>query len=304
MFTEECRNQNRSLRNSNELLSSTIESYSIGLLYDRLLDMVQKRMYKQDEIFVSKCRAMNNQTRTIKPTDFGAQKAFENFAISEAIAAKFNELQCSLLCTPLAKLNCMRQILDAINDQLKLTVDQHESPFAVNVPRDKIYIMSDDLLAAVICSLSICQPQKFCSTIEFIHSFSWYLPQNSELGYSFVTFKVAKEYIVNYSHEHTGSQTNQTTEQHQTITSKSRLDKNLSSLDEEIDKMTKIMGRNSPMTTITTNSEQTPDASKRVEHHQELGYVQQTISPMKKTMIKLINLLLTAVSLAHLPTTL
>ncbi|XP_075591967.1 protein phosphatase Slingshot [Dermatophagoides farinae] len=271
VFTEECRNQNQSLRNSNELLSSTIESYSIGLLYDRLLDMVQKRMYKQDEIFVSKCRAMNNQTRTIKPTDFGAQKAFENFAISEAIAAKFNELQCSLLCTPLAKLNCMRQILDAINDQLKLTVDQHESPFAVNVPRDKIYIMSDDLLAAVICSLSICQPQKFCSTIEFIHSFSWYLPQNSELGYSFVTFKVAKEYIVNYSHEHTGSQTNQTTEQHQTITSKSRLDKNLSSLDEEIDKMTKIMGRNSPMTTITTNSEQTPDASKRVEHHQELG---------------------------------
>ncbi|OTF73696.1 Slingshot dual specificity phosphatase-like protein, partial [Euroglyphus maynei] len=271
VFADECRQQNRTLRNNNELLSSTIESYSIGLLYDHLISMIQKRMDKQDEIFVSKCREISNQNRAMKPTDFGAQKAFENFATSDTIIAKFNELQSPLLCTPLAKLNCMRQTLDAINDELKRTVDQHKCPFAVNGPRDKIYIMSDDLLAAVICSLSICQPSRFCSIIEFIHSFSWYLPQNSELGYSFVTFKVAKEYIVNYSHEHTGSQNNQNTQQQQTITTKSRLDKDLSSLDEEIDKMTKIMGRNSPTTNSPTNS------SKQTSDHQELGYVQHNL---------------------------
>lgn len=99
--------------------------------------------------------------------------------------------------TTLTIVNGMRKTLDAINDSLKRTVDEGRSP--LETCRQTVYIMSDDLIAAVICVLATCEPAFFCSTIEFIHSFSWYLPQNSELGYSLVTFEVAKEYIQNHS---------------------------------------------------------------------------------------------------------
>lgn len=156
------------------------------------MSLIKKKLANNDKTFVMK--ATNIDCCNLKPTHFGAQKAFENFNIPNELVELFSEIDCQV--TPLAKVNCMRKTLDAINDCLKKTVDEHKSPLEYH--RQTVYIMSDDLIAAVICVLARCRPVSFCCNIEFIHSFSWYLPQNSELGYSLVTFEVAKEYIQNH----------------------------------------------------------------------------------------------------------
>lgn len=220
-----------------ELISSTVESYSIGLIYDKLIDLTKKNMSKQDELFLKEIRNIKKQKLNL--TYFGAQKVFEKFTVTKTIMDKFNELDNHN--TPLSKLNCMRQTLDAINDQLKKTVDEHKSPFDNN--SEKIYIMSDDLISAVICVLASCEPINFCSNIEFIHSFSWYLPQNSELGYSLVTFEVAKEYLVNYNNQELKlEKNNKKLYDDSFIVKNEPINSEYSSLDYEIDKITKLLG--------------------------------------------------------------
>ena len=156
------------------------------------MSLIKRKLASQDKTFVQKTKEI--KCCNLKPTNFGAQKAFENFTIPKQLKELFADIDRQV--TPLAKVNGMRKTLDAINDCLKKTVDERRSP--LDAFRQTVYIMSDDLIAAVICLLATCEPLFFCSNIEFIHSFSWYLPQNSELGYSLVTFEVAKEYIQNH----------------------------------------------------------------------------------------------------------
>lgn len=224
-----------------ELLLSTIESYSIGLMYEPLIDLIKKKMIKEDELFMAKISMIPN--KDLKPTNFGAQKAFENFDISDLVVEKFSDLE--NLKTPLSKLNCLKQILEVIVDRLKQTVDEHHSPFFKS--GEKIFIMSDDLIASVICVLARCKPKYFGSIIKFIHSFSWYLPQNSELGHSLVTFEVAKEYIVNYTGDNRNqssksSPINQQQNPESPIKTPHRAKKEYrSALDQEIEKISKLI---------------------------------------------------------------
>lgn len=183
-------------RRNRELLCSVIESYSVGLIYDSLICLIRKKLAPQDQTFVQRARAIKNaEGKQMAPSTFGAQAAFERFTIPRTLLETFSEIGAQV--TPLAKVNAMRRTLDAVNDALKRTVDEHRSP--LDAHQQTVFIMSDDLIAAVICVLATCEPVSFCADIEFIHSFSWYLPQNSELGYSLVTFEVAKEYIQNHS---------------------------------------------------------------------------------------------------------
>jgi len=71
--------------------------------------------------------------------------------------------------------------------------------FPLGGKTDPICIMSDDLIATVICVLTAVKPKRFESEINFIQTFSWNLPQNNELGYSLVTFEVVKEFIKSYN---------------------------------------------------------------------------------------------------------
>lgn len=239
-----------------ELISSTVESYSIGLIYDKLIDLIKKKMAKQDEMFLKEIRNIKKQKLNL--TDFGAQKVFEKFTVTKTIQEKFNELDNHN--TPLSKLNCMRQTLDTINDQLKQTVDMHKTPF--DNYSEKIFIMSDDLISAVICVLASCEPMNFCSNIEFIHSFSWYLPQNSELGYSLVTFEVAKEYLVNYNNQDLKLEKNKKLYDDNFIIKNEPINTEYSSLDYEIDKITKLLGN----TNKYNGSNSLPN-----HHNEELG---------------------------------
>lgn len=188
-------------RRNRELLCSVIESYSVGLIYEPLIGLIRKKLATQDQTFVQRARAIKNaEGKQLAPSTFGAQAAFERFTIPRALVEAFSEIGAQV--TPLAKVNAMRRTLDAVNDALKRTVDEHRSPLDAN--QQTVFIMSDDLIAAVICVLATCEPVSFCADIEFIHSFSWHLPQNSELGYSLVTFEVAKEYIQNHSLDQSG----------------------------------------------------------------------------------------------------
>lgn len=230
-------------RNNRDFLASTIESYSIGLIYDRLMPLIKEKFSKEDETFRRLTQEIKRQH--LKPTNFGAQKVFEDFVITKEIVA--NLLAIEKVFTPLAKLNLMRTTLNVINEHLKKTVDDHRSPFERK--SQTIYIMSDDLIAAIICLLANCELNYFCSNIRFIHLFSWYLPQNSELGYSLVTFEVAKEYILNY--QHLSSNEQPVDARKTTLTSPSQkcstktfannsLDK-YSTFDQEIDKISRML---------------------------------------------------------------
>ncbi|KPM08982.1 hypothetical protein QR98_0075110 [Sarcoptes scabiei] len=92
-------------------------------------------MIKEDELFMAKISMIPN--KDLKPTNFGAQKAFENFDISDLVVEKFSDLE--NLKTPLSKLNCLKQILEVIVDRLKQTVDEHHSPFFKS--GEKIFII-------------------------------------------------------------------------------------------------------------------------------------------------------------------
>ena len=210
-----------------------------------MINLIKKKLSKQDNEFFQKTKAI--KCSDLNPTNFGAQKAFENFVIPSELIEQFSQIDNQI--TPLAKLNCMRKTLDTINDCLKKTVDECKSP--LENYRQTVYIMSDDLIASVICILATCKPAYFCSNIEFIHSFSWYLPQNSELGYSLVTFEVAKEYIQNQI-DQKNLRLNQTgfpnIETKQTVKNSE-----FSHLDYEIEKITKMLN-NSDIQTREINS--------------------------------------------------
>lgn len=209
-----------------ELLCSVVESYSVGLIYEPLIGLIRKKLAAADRTFVQRARALKGegggssnggkqqhqqQQQRLAPSAFGAQAAFERFTIPPTLVTAFEEISAQV--TPLAKVDAMRRTLDAVNDALKRTVDEHRSP--LDAHPETVFIMSDDLIAAVICVLATCEPVAFCADIEFIHSFSWYLPQNSELGYSLVTFEVAKEYIQNHTHQNSSSGSSSTTARQQ-----------------------------------------------------------------------------------------
>lgn len=226
-------------------------SYSIGLIYDQLMTLIKQKYSKEDDDFVQKISELKKCN--LNPTTFGAQKAFEHFSIPRYLINQFMDLDKET--TPLSKLNCMRKTLDTINDRLKKTVDEQKSPFD---NRNKIvYIMSDDLIATVICVLAHCEPKAFCSNIKFIHSFSWYLPQNSELGYSLVTFEVAKEYIQNHFVDSQESSLKKDQQAKYSANKAANLKYNsqFSYFDHEIDKITKMLGDSE----IKCESENTQD---------------------------------------------
>lgn len=133
--------------------------------------------------------------RNINPVDFGAQKAFESFTINAIIIEELSQIEKKT--TPLEMLFCLRKTLDLVSEQMTNSVKSKYFPLGGKT--DPICIMSDDLIATVICVLTAVKPKRFESQINFIQTFSWNLPQNNEFGYSLVTFEVVKEFIKSYN---------------------------------------------------------------------------------------------------------
>lgn len=204
------------------------------MIYEKLFTAIKQKFHNEDDDFVRKTNEIKKNQ--FNPSMFGAQKAFENFTIPRYLIESF--LKLDEQSTPLAKLNCMRKTLDSINERLKKAVDEQKSPFDKN--NDPVYIMSDDLLATVICVLATCEPKAFCSNIKFIHTFSWYLPQNSELGYSLVTFEVANEYIQNYKADDSVAKKSLPSKYQPKSYHKAN-DAKLTDFDHQIDKITKML---------------------------------------------------------------
>jgi hypothetical protein len=165
----------------------------IGLAYPKLFPAIKKRYEKEDNILSNKFIELFEHN--IKPVDFGAQNALENFTINNIIINELSKLETKI--TPLEKLNCLRKTLDLISEQMTKSVENKISPLGGKC--DPICIMSDDLIATVICVLTAGKLKQFASDINFIQTFSWNLPRNNEFGYSLVTFEVAKEFIKSYN---------------------------------------------------------------------------------------------------------
>lgn len=198
--------------------------------------ILTKKLSKFDQDFLNSTKEIYKQNATL--CLFGAQEVFGSFEISSELISVFAKLNEQI--TPLAKLNCMRQTIDMINDQMKKAVDDHRSPLDLN--QNVVFIMSDDLIAAVICLLAHCQPTNFSSNIEFIHTFSWYLPQNSELGFSLVTFEVAKEYMQNFCNQRKMvTHVKQVPKENKYTHVSSSLKTRYSQFDQEIDKITQML---------------------------------------------------------------
>jgi hypothetical protein len=165
----------------------------IGLAHPKLIPAIKKRYEKEDNILNNKFIELFEHS--IKPVDFGAQNALENFTINNIIINELSKLETKI--TPLEKLNCLRKTLDLISEQMTKSVENKISPLGGKC--EPICIMSDDLIATVICVLTAGKLKQFASDINFIQTFSWNLPRNNEFGYSLVTFEVAKEFIKNYN---------------------------------------------------------------------------------------------------------
>ncbi|CAG2100707.1 unnamed protein product [Medioppia subpectinata] len=163
--------------------------------------------------------------------------------------------------TPLEKLYCLRKTLDLVTQQMTKSVE--EKHFLLPVKTDPICIMSDDLIAAVICVLTSVKPKRFESEINFIQTFSWNLPQNNEFGYSSVTFEVVKEFIKNYDINQKSHKTSAKgdTKGHKSDDNSSVNAKhysNMSSpLDRELEKISKMID----ISSISTDSSQSTNAN-------------------------------------------
>ena len=175
------------------LLNSFFASYVIGLSHPKLLSAINSKCEREDNSLYKKFNELSK--RNINPVDFGAQKAFESFTINAVIIEELSRME--RMTTPLDKLFCLRKTLDLVSDQLTRSVKNKFFPLGGKT--DQICIMSDDLIATVICVLTTVKPKRFESEINFIQTFSWNLPQNNEFGYSLVTFEVVKEFIKNYN---------------------------------------------------------------------------------------------------------
>jgi len=165
----------------------------IGLAHPKLFTAVKKKFEKEDSLLNDKFVELFKHN--IKPVDFGAQKAFETFTVNNIIINQLLKIETKI--TPLEKLNCLRQTLDLISEQMTKSVENKFSPLGGK--SETICIMSDDLIATVICVLTAGKLKQFASDINFIQTFSWNLPRNNEFGYSLVTFEVAKEFIKSYN---------------------------------------------------------------------------------------------------------
>lgn len=165
----------------------------IGLSHPKLLAAIHSKCQKEDKSLYTKFIELYK--RAINPVDFGAQKAFESFTINEVIIEELSRIES--MSTPLEKLFCLRKTLDLVSDQMSRSVRNKFFPLGGKC--DPICIMSDDLIATVICVLTEVKPKRFESDINFIQTFSWNLPQNNEFGYSLVTFEVVKEFIKSYN---------------------------------------------------------------------------------------------------------
>jgi len=174
-------------------LDSAIESYIIGLTDPKLLDAINKCYKNEDELLYNKFTQMSE--RHINPVEFGSQQVFESFTINAIIREELSRIESKV--TPLEKLYSLRKTLDLVTEQMNKSVQERHFPLVAK--SEPICIMSDDLIAAVICVLTAVQPKRFESEINFIQTFSWNLPQNNEFGYSLVTFEVVKEFIKNYN---------------------------------------------------------------------------------------------------------
>ncbi|XP_054156181.1 ankyrin repeat domain-containing protein 27-like [Oppia nitens] len=179
-----------SLSNDSQL-GTAIESFVIGLCHHKLFLAINKYCERDDKKIYE--NFMKLFKRSINPVEFGAQKVFTNFTINPNILAELTDLE--IKTTPLEKLYCLRKILDLVTDQLNKTVEDYYRYLPIGPKRDPICIMSDDLIATLICVLTTHKPKQFESEITFIQTFSWNIPQNNEFGYSLVTFEVVKEFI-------------------------------------------------------------------------------------------------------------
>jgi hypothetical protein len=170
-----------------------LHSYVIGLAYKKIFPLMCKRFENENQILNEKLSQLRK--RGIDPYYFGAQKLFKDFNITSNIVNKLSSIETEI--TPLEKLNCLKNTLDLISQEMK-----KQSEWNISLLENKlesIFITSDDLIPTVICTLCSSQLNHFVSHIEYIQTFSWYLPRHNELAYSLVTFEAAQHFISNYN---------------------------------------------------------------------------------------------------------
>lgn len=213
----------------------------MGLTYPKLFPAIKKRFEKEDDLLNDKLVQLFKHN--INPVFFGAQKAFESFTINNIIINQLAKLETKI--TPLEKLYCLRKTLDLISEQMTKSVENKFFPLGGK--SETICIMSDDLIATVICVLTAVKLRQFSSDINFIQTFSWNLPQNNEFGYSLVTFEVAKEFIKSYNID-SNSSTDSSKDDiksaespHNSTTSLSTFSTISSPLDRELEKISKMI---------------------------------------------------------------
>lgn len=198
---------------------------------------------------------------------FGAQKVFSSFSVNSKILNELSNLHKKV--TPMEKLRCFKNTLNLINEQVGQIVKENYSPI-LGTTNEPICVMSDDLIAIVICVLAQAKLEHLASEITFIQTFSWYLPRNNEFGYSFVTFEVAKEFIKNYDlNDQTKDSTNKNEKLRDSTIfntpekSYSRSLNSMSPFDKELEKIAKMIG--------TCDIDSTKDNEDQVDSGEELG---------------------------------
>ncbi|RWS12762.1 Ankyrin repeat domain-containing protein 27-like protein [Dinothrombium tinctorium] len=152
-------------------LAICVESFVIGLAYDKIFEVVRKRCAHKDEDFYRKVQDL--RCKNLTGVDFGAQSIFKDLKRKPTTdhLSKLNKK-----ITPLEKVNCLKKTADSINNVLGEHIKSFHLPF--DSPSQFESVTGDDLVAFT--------------------NFSWYLPSKNEFAYSLVTFEVAMEYIKHF----------------------------------------------------------------------------------------------------------
>ena len=136
----------------------------------------------------AKFQELDNLNLTLQ--DLGAQPVFRSFKLDDKIIAKLTQFESA--STPLDKLFSLKSVQDLIHSSLSQIIISNRTPF------EKVsnhVIISDDIISATIYIIYKFKPKHLFSNIKYIYTFSWYLPNKNEFGYSLTTFEAAMMHI-------------------------------------------------------------------------------------------------------------
>ncbi|XP_077996002.1 uncharacterized protein LOC144449350 [Glandiceps talaboti] len=165
-----------------ELLSVAVESYVMGSVHDKVFQAVCQKCTKDDAILHHKMKEFQGTGGK----EFGVKPEF-----CCPLPASIVELAClDGLTTPLEKNHCLKSTLDCIseevNDYLQDNVISGEE-----VP----CLTSDDLISILITVLIQSKNSHLASNLYYMEYFNWASSSKDDLSFSFVTFKAAAEYF-------------------------------------------------------------------------------------------------------------